>query len=75
MFGALPIAFTYYWRMKMPETPRYTALGAMNAGKAGEDISKLLVMNNNNSNNIIEQVQAVDQRNDVVCGAADDDDK
>lgn len=75
MFGALPIAFTYYWHMKMPETPRYTALGAMNAGKASEDFSKLLVMNNNNSNNIIEQVQAVDQRNDVVCGAADDDDK
>ncbi|KFK31721.1 inorganic phosphate transporter, partial [Arabis alpina] len=26
MFGALPAALTYYWRMKMPETARYTAL-------------------------------------------------
>lgn len=24
MFGALPAALTYYWRMKMPETARYT---------------------------------------------------
>nr|VDD30121.1 unnamed protein product [Brassica oleracea] len=26
MFGALPAVLTYYWRMKMPETARYTAL-------------------------------------------------
>jgi PHS family inorganic phosphate transporter-like MFS transporter len=23
MFGAVPAALTYYWRMKMPETARY----------------------------------------------------
>ncbi|WOL08357.1 inorganic phosphate transporter 1-4 [Canna indica] len=31
MLGATPAAVTYYWRMKMPETVRYTALVAKNA--------------------------------------------
>lgn len=31
MFGAIPALMTYYWRMKMPETARYTALVAKNA--------------------------------------------
>lgn len=26
MFGAIPAALTYYWRLKMPETARFTAL-------------------------------------------------
>ncbi|KAM7507722.1 hypothetical protein LguiA_018175 [Lonicera macranthoides] len=42
MIGALPAALTYYWRMKMPETARYTALVAKNATKACEDMSKVL---------------------------------
>ena len=42
MFGALPAALTYYWRMKMPETARYTALVAKNATRAAEDMSKVL---------------------------------
>uniref|UniRef100_A0A2P2K5F0 Uncharacterized protein MANES_03G164700 n=1 Tax=Rhizophora mucronata TaxID=61149 RepID=A0A2P2K5F0_RHIMU len=42
MFGALPAALTYYWRMKMPETARYTALIAKNAKKAAADMSKVL---------------------------------
>ncbi|XP_030549464.1 inorganic phosphate transporter 1-4-like [Rhodamnia argentea] len=42
MFGALPAALTYYWRMKMPETPRYTALVAKNAEKTCADMSKVL---------------------------------
>lgn len=42
MFGALPAVLTYYWRTKMPETPRYTALVAKNAAKACEDMSKVL---------------------------------
>ncbi|PON80881.1 Major facilitator, sugar transporter-like [Trema orientale] len=25
---ALPVALTHYWRLRLPETPRYTALGA-----------------------------------------------
>ncbi|CAL9080229.1 unnamed protein product [Musa acuminata var. zebrina] len=40
MFGSLPAALTYYWRMKMPETARYTALVAQNAKLAASDMSK-----------------------------------
>ncbi|KAF9683006.1 hypothetical protein SADUNF_Sadunf05G0167400 [Salix dunnii] len=42
MVGALPAALTYYWRMKMPETARYTALVAKNAKQAATDMSKVL---------------------------------
>ncbi|XP_020084604.1 probable inorganic phosphate transporter 1-3 [Ananas comosus] len=42
MFGAVPAALTYYWRMKMPETARYTALVARNAKQAAADMSKVL---------------------------------
>nr|DAD19885.1 TPA_asm: hypothetical protein HUJ06_021348 [Nelumbo nucifera] len=42
MFGSLPAALTYYWRMKMPETARYTALVAKNAKRAASDMSKVL---------------------------------
>ncbi|KAI0510047.1 hypothetical protein KFK09_010647 [Dendrobium nobile] len=42
MVGALPAALTYYWRMKMPETARYTALVAQNAKQAASDMSKVL---------------------------------
>ncbi|MCI39082.1 phosphate transporter, partial [Trifolium medium] len=42
MVGALPAALTYYWRMKMPETARYTALVAKNAKQATADMSKVL---------------------------------
>lgn len=42
MFGAVPAALTYYWRMKMPETARYTALVAKNGKQAASDMSKVL---------------------------------
>ncbi|KAG5236349.1 inorganic phosphate transporter [Salix suchowensis] len=42
MFGAIPAALTFYWRMKMPETARYTALVAKNAKLAAADMSKVL---------------------------------
>ena len=42
MVGAIPAALTYYWRMKMPETARYTALVAQNAKLAAADMSKVL---------------------------------
>jgi PHS family inorganic phosphate transporter-like MFS transporter len=42
MFGALPAGLTYYWRMKMPETARYTALVANNAKLAAQDMVKVL---------------------------------
>ncbi|GLJ22740.1 hypothetical protein SUGI_0428420 [Cryptomeria japonica] len=42
MFGAVPAGLTYYWRMKMPETARYTALVAKNVKQAAADMSKVL---------------------------------
>ncbi|KAL6958245.1 Inorganic phosphate transporter 1-4 [Sarracenia purpurea var. burkii] len=42
MVGALPALLTYYWRMKMPETARYTALVAKNTKQAAADMSKVL---------------------------------
>ncbi|KAK1309126.1 putative inorganic phosphate transporter 1-5 [Acorus calamus] len=42
MFGAVPAAMTYYWRMKMPETARYTALVAKNAKQAATDMARVL---------------------------------
>ncbi|CDP21515.1 unnamed protein product [Coffea canephora] len=42
MAGAIPAALTYYWRMKMPETARYTALVAKNGKQAAADMSKVL---------------------------------
>ncbi|KAH7863425.1 hypothetical protein Vadar_017380 [Vaccinium darrowii] len=42
MAGALPALLTFYWRMKMPETARYTALVAKNAKQAASDMSKVL---------------------------------
>lgn len=42
MFGAVPAALTYYWRLKMPETARYTALVAGDHKKAAADMSKVL---------------------------------
>ncbi|KAH6809010.1 phosphate transporter 1 [Perilla frutescens var. frutescens] len=42
MFGALPAALTFYWRMKMPETARYTALVAKNAKQAAQDMGRVL---------------------------------
>ncbi|KAL0459408.1 UNVERIFIED_CONTAM: Inorganic phosphate transporter 1-4 [Sesamum latifolium] len=42
MLGALPALLTYYWRQKMPETARYTALVAKNAKQAAADMSKIL---------------------------------
>ncbi|XP_058110711.1 low affinity inorganic phosphate transporter 8-like [Magnolia sinica] len=42
MFGAIPAALTYYWRMKMPETPRFTALIEGDQKKAAADMAKVL---------------------------------
>ncbi|KAB2625633.1 inorganic phosphate transporter 1-4-like [Pyrus ussuriensis x Pyrus communis] len=42
MVGTLPAILTYYWRIKMPETARYTALVAKNAKQAASDMSKIL---------------------------------
>ncbi|PKI52120.1 hypothetical protein CRG98_027536 [Punica granatum] len=42
MLGALPASLTYYWRMKMPETGRYTALIEGNAKQAAADMGRVL---------------------------------
>ncbi|KAL8142612.1 hypothetical protein V2J09_015644 [Rumex salicifolius] len=42
MAGALPATLTYYWRLKMPETARYTALVANNVKQAANDMSRVL---------------------------------
>ncbi|KAL5537754.1 hypothetical protein UlMin_044667 [Ulmus minor] len=42
MFGAFPAALTYYWRIKMPETARYTALVEGDHKKAAADMAKVL---------------------------------
>ena len=55
MLGAAPAALTYYWRMKMPETARYTALVAKNAKQAAADMSKVLQVE------ILEEQEKVEQ--------------
>ncbi|KAJ7967003.1 Phosphate transporter [Quillaja saponaria] len=42
MLGAIPAAMTYYWRMMMPETARYTALVQQNVLQAARDMEKVL---------------------------------
>ncbi|PON96884.1 Phosphate transporter [Trema orientale] len=42
MHGAWPAALTYYWRMRMPETGRYTAMIEGNAKQAASDMGQVL---------------------------------
>ncbi|XP_073297748.1 low affinity inorganic phosphate transporter 4-like [Primulina huaijiensis] len=42
MLGALPALLTFYWRMKMPETARYTAIIEGNAKLAASDMGRVL---------------------------------
>nr|UZH45529.1 phosphorus transporter PT11 [Morus alba] len=42
MLGALPAILTFYWRLKMPETGRYTALIEGNAKQAAVDMGRVL---------------------------------
>ncbi|KAG1327207.1 putative inorganic phosphate transporter 1-10 [Cocos nucifera] len=42
MMGAIPAALTFYWRMAMPETARYTALVEHDEIKATNDMGKVL---------------------------------
>ncbi|XP_037436739.1 probable inorganic phosphate transporter 1-8 [Triticum dicoccoides] len=64
MFGAVPALMTYYWRMKMPETARYTALVAKNAKQAAADMSKVLQVDIG--------AEEVDPKANDGVGAADD---
>ncbi|GLJ22734.1 hypothetical protein SUGI_0428350 [Cryptomeria japonica] len=42
MFGAFPAGLTCYWRLKIPETARYTALVTRNGRQAVLDMSRVL---------------------------------
>ncbi|XP_024992212.1 probable inorganic phosphate transporter 1-9 [Cynara cardunculus var. scolymus] len=42
MIGAIPASMTYYWRMKMPETARFTALVEKNTLQAAKDMEKVM---------------------------------
>ncbi|OAY70713.1 putative inorganic phosphate transporter 1-10 [Ananas comosus] len=42
MIGAIPAALTYYWRMAMPETARFTALVEQDVMKATADMGRVL---------------------------------
>ncbi|KAF6145927.1 hypothetical protein GIB67_000050 [Kingdonia uniflora] len=42
MFGAIPVAMTFFSRMKMPETAKYIALVAKDAKQVAADMSKVL---------------------------------
>ncbi|XP_071741269.1 probable inorganic phosphate transporter 1-7 [Rutidosis leptorrhynchoides] len=56
MFGAIPAALTYYWRMKMPETARYTALVAKNAEKAASDMASVMQVDIESDSSKLEEV-------------------
>ncbi|XP_006356062.1 probable inorganic phosphate transporter 1-3 [Solanum tuberosum] len=56
MFGSLPAALTYYWRMKMPETARYTALVAKDAKRAAQDMGRVLQVEIESEEAKIEQI-------------------
>ncbi|KAF7141632.1 hypothetical protein RHSIM_Rhsim06G0003700 [Rhododendron simsii] len=42
IIGAIPAAMTFYWRMLMPETARYTALVERNVVQAARNMEKVL---------------------------------
>ncbi|KAG6472600.1 probable inorganic phosphate transporter 1-10 [Zingiber officinale] len=42
MIGVVPAALTFYWRISMPETARYTALVERDVEKATNDMGKVL---------------------------------
>ncbi|KAF2285452.1 hypothetical protein GH714_004603 [Hevea brasiliensis] len=71
MFGAIPAAVTYYWRMKMPETARYTALVAKNAKQAASDMAKVLqcywVDSSGSNLNAIEEVYRIARAQTLIA--------
>nr|GEX55521.1 probable inorganic phosphate transporter 1-9 [Tanacetum cinerariifolium] len=60
MIGAIPASMTYYWRMKMPETARFTALVEKNTLQAAKDMEKVL---NVSLSTIREDVEVMDTPN------------
>lgn len=60
LFGCLPASFTYYWRMRMPETARYTALVAGNTKQAAADMGRVLHMQFDASSEAITRSKLMD---------------
>nr|XP_043638362.1 probable inorganic phosphate transporter 1-7 [Erigeron canadensis] len=60
MFGAIPAGLTYYWRMKMPETARYTALVAKNAEKAATDMARVMQVDIESDQSRLEEITEKD---------------
>ncbi|KAJ1423987.1 Phosphate permease [Sesbania bispinosa] len=67
MFGAVPAALTFYWRMKMPETARYTALVAKNAKQAAADMSKVLNVDLKAEEEIVQKITEADNNKFGLC--------
>ncbi|KAK8530682.1 hypothetical protein V6N13_030630 [Hibiscus sabdariffa] len=61
MFGALPALLTYYWRMKMPETGRYTAIIEGNAKQAAADMGRVLDIELDVESDKLSQFKAANQ--------------
>ncbi|CAA7045462.1 unnamed protein product [Microthlaspi erraticum] len=62
ILGAVPALLTYYWRVKMPETARYTALISKNAEQAASDMSKVLHVD----------IEASSATNDIASVSSDE---
>lgn len=61
MFGAVPALLTYYWRMRMPETARFTALVARDAKRAATDMAKVLQVDIEEDRDVVEAIAAEPQ--------------
>ncbi|XP_058092360.1 low affinity inorganic phosphate transporter 4-like [Magnolia sinica] len=61
MLGAVPALLTYYWRMKMPETGRYTAIIEGNAKQAAIDMGKVLSIEIQNEQEKVAQFRSVNE--------------
>ncbi|KAH7434138.1 hypothetical protein KP509_06G001800 [Ceratopteris richardii] len=60
MLGAIPALLTFYWRMKMPETARYTALVEGNAKQAALDMTKVLEVELQAEQDKVDKIRAAD---------------
>lgn len=57
MIGAIPAGITFYWRMMMPETARYTALVEQNAVQAAKDMERIMDIEVELANNALDDSQ------------------
>ncbi|KAI3517015.1 hypothetical protein L1887_16221 [Cichorium endivia] len=64
MVGAIPVSITYYWRMKMPETARFTALVKNNPLQAAKDMEKVL---NVSLSPILEDIETISSSTILVA--------